>query len=255
MLKNKTAIVTGGSSGIGAAIAKRLGASGANVAVVASSDRNKAKLISDDIIAKGGAAEPFVADVRDRKSIADLVQAVTEQWSPPTILVAAAGVFSPNAIGEKQGMEVFDQTIDTNLKSVYYCIDAVVPGMAAAGGGAIVAISSVAAMVGVRQHSAYCASKAAISMMVRALALELAPQNININAVAPGNTRTPMNEPMRTDPALAGFLEALKERTPSARIFSEPEDIAEMVHLMVSPAGRAMHGSTVLMDEGISAGI
>ena len=92
-------------------------------------------------------------------------------------------------------------------------------------------------------------------MMAQTLALELAQHRININAISPGNTATPMNEGMRNDPAQAGLMNALKAATPSTRIFSDPEDVAELALFLASPAGRAMHGSSIVMDEGLSAGV
>lgn len=254
MLAGKVALVTGGSSGIGKAIARRFAAGGAKVAVVASADVSRARKAADEIKAAGGDAAGYAADVRDPAQVSELVSRVGADMGRIDLLVTAAGIFEPTPIGTGAAA-VFDRTIDTNLKAVFHCIDAVVPMMKSIGGGRIIAISSVAAQMGVNQFSAYCASKAAVSMLVRSLALELAPLNININAIAPGNTATPMNEAMRTDPAQAAFLDGLRAATPSTRIFSEPEDIAEMAWFLAGPAARAMHGSTVLMDEGISAGL
>lgn len=253
-MKNKVALITGGSSGIGQAIALRYAAAGARVAVVASSDVSKAQATVDTIRAAAGTAEGFAADVRNPDAVQDLVARVAASLGPVDILVTAAGIFLPTPIGEAD-LAVFDQTFDTNVKAVFQCVNAVVPGMKEAGGGRIVCLSSVAATLGVGGFSAYCASKAAVSMMVRALALELAPHNININAIAPGNTETPMNVGMRTDPAQAALLDGIKAATPSTRIFSSPDDIAELAFFLMSPAARAMHGSTVLMDEGLSAGM
>ncbi len=254
MLKGRCALVTGGSSGIGKAIAIRLARSGARVAAVGSSDRAKVQRTVDEIHAAGGEARAFVADVRNSVSVKQLVGQVADALGPVHVLVNAAGIFLPTPIGGG-ALEVFDRTIDTNLKAAFYCIDAVVPMMKQEKSGVIINISSVAASIGVTAHSAYCASKAAVSMLTRSLALELAPHGININAIAPGNTATPMNEAMRTDPAQAGFLESLKKATPSSRIFSQPEDIAELAYFLTTQAAQAMHGSTLLMDEGLSAGI
>jgi NAD(P)-dependent dehydrogenase (short-subunit alcohol dehydrogenase family) len=91
--------------------------------------------------------------------------------------------------------------------------------------------------------------------MTRALAIELAPHGINVNAIAPGNTATPMNEDIRTKPELASFLNAMAARTPSGQTYSSIEDMAGLVAFLVSGEARAMHGATVLMDEGFSAGL
>lgn len=250
----KRALVTGGSSGIGRATALRLATGGLEVAVVASSDVAKAQRVADEIVERGGRARAYAADVSKRDEATGLVHRVVKDLGGVDVLVNAAGIFIPNAIGVGE-VDAFDRTIDVNLKGPLYCIEAVVPHMQTAGGGRIVNIASVAATLGVKGYSAYCASKAAVSMLTRALALELAPLNININAVAPGNTATPLNEALRTDPAYATYLAGMKDKTPSQRLFSLPEDIAELVWFLTSPAAVAMHGSTLLMDEGLSAGI
>jgi 3-oxoacyl-[acyl-carrier protein] reductase len=145
--------------------------------------------------------------------------------------------------------------LNVNIRGTFLAINAAVPLMKACGGGKIVNISSVAALTGISGYSIYCATKAAISMLTRSLAIDLAPHDININAIAPGNTATPMNEDIRTDPKLASVLETMKASTPSKHVYSQPEDMAELVHYLISPAARAMHGSTLLIDEGLSAGL
>lgn len=254
MLNGKIAVVTGGSSGIGEAIAKRLGRAGATVMVVASSSVAKAEVVAEQIRSDGGDAYGFAVDVRDRLAVRALFSKIESEHGGVAILVTSAGIFLPTPIGETDP-DIFDQTIDINVKGTFHCIDAVVPGMKTAGGGHIVCLSSGADRTGVTAFSAYCASKAAVTMLVRTLALELARHDINVNSIAPGNTATPMNEGMRTDPAQRAVLESLNAATPSRRKFSEPEDIAELALFLVSPSARAMHGSSVLIDEGLGAGI
>jgi NAD(P)-dependent dehydrogenase (short-subunit alcohol dehydrogenase family) len=254
MAEARIALVTGGSSGIGQAIAVRLGRAGFKVAAVGSADPAKTQLTVDQIVEAGGEAEAFTANVSDVVAVKGLVEEVTRTYGRIDVLVNAAGVFLPTPIGDSD-VSVFDRTIDINVKGAFYCITAVAPLMIGAKSGVVINISSVAASLGVTAHSAYCASKAALSMMTRTLALELAPHGVNINAIAPGNTATPMNEGLRTDPKQAEFLEGLKKATPSMRIFSRPEDIAELAFFLTTDAARAMHGSTLLMDEGISAGV
>jgi 3-oxoacyl-[acyl-carrier protein] reductase len=101
----------------------------------------------------------------------------------------------------------------------------------------------------------YCATKAAIVMMSRALAIELAPHGISVNCLSPGNTATPMNLDIRTKPELKPFLDAMKARTPSGQTHSSAEDMANIVAFMVSDGARAMHGANILADEGFSAGM
>jgi NAD(P)-dependent dehydrogenase (short-subunit alcohol dehydrogenase family) len=254
MLQGKIALVTGGSSGIGKAIAKRFARAGARVAVVASSNMDKAKAAVAEIVADGGEAYPYVVDVRERKAVRSLVSEVERRYGTIGILVTSAGIFLPTPIGEADPT-VFDQMIDVNVKGTFHCIEAVVPSMKAAGVGRIICLSSAADRLGIAGFATYCATKGAVTMMVKSLALELAPHNININAISPGNTATPMNEGMRTDPAQRALLETLNAATPSLRNFSEAEDIAELALFLASPPARAMHGSSVLIDEGLSAGV
>jgi 3-oxoacyl-[acyl-carrier protein] reductase len=254
MLQGKVTVVTGGSSGIGKAIAKRFAQAGARVAVAASNDIGKAKAVVAEIQAAGGEAYACAVDVRDRAAVRSLVADVEKRYGTVEILVTSAGIFLPTPIGDVDPA-VFNQMVDVNIKGTFHCVDAVVPGMKKAGGGRIICLSSAADRLGIAGFATYCATKGAVTMMVKSLALELAPHNININAISPGNTATPMNEGMRTDPAQRKLLETLNAATPSQRNFSEAEDVAELALFLASPPARAMHGSSVLIDEGLSAGV
>jgi 3-oxoacyl-[acyl-carrier protein] reductase len=253
-LKGKIAVVVGGSQGIGASIAKRFAAEGARVAVVASSSRDKADAAAQQIVAAGGDAFGEVADVTRASSVNEMIARVIAREKRIDILVNSAGVFHPIAADGAQESDV-ERMIDINLKGTFMAIAAVVPHMKAARSGKIINIASVAGMMGFGGYSIYCATKAGVIAMTRALACELAPEGINVNAIAPGNTATPMNEDIRSKPELAHFLQAMAERTPSGRTYSDPEDMAALAAFLASDEARAMHGSTVLMDEGFSAGI
>ena len=251
---DRIAIVTGGSQGIGARIAERLAAEGAVVAVIASSEQAKAQRVADRINAAGGRAAAHAADVRDANAMDAMVRRVVEAEGRIDILVNCAGVFFPTPVGGTSADEV-DRIVDINLKGSFNAINAAVPHMKQVGGGKIVSIASVAGVMGIGGYSLYCATKAGIMMMTRALATELAPARINVNAIAPGNTATPMNEAIRTDPALKPMLDAMAARTPSGRTYSDPDEMAGLALYLLSDEARAMHGSTVLIDEGFSAGM
>jgi len=145
--------------------------------------------------------------------------------------------------------------IDTNIKGTWNVIDAVVPYMVDRKYGKIVTLASGAGFIGFGRYALYCASKAAIMMMTRTLAIDLAPHGININCLAPGPTTTAMTEGLRTKQEFRGELDQTLTRLRSRRGFSSPEDMAGIVVFLVSDAASAMHGSCVLADEGYTAGM
>lgn len=252
-LNGKVALVTGGSSGIGCAVAKRLASEGARVAVVASSSVAKSQTVVDEIEGAGGSAKAYAVDVRDAGAVGELVkQAEADFGQGIDILVNCAGVYYATPAGETDPADT-DKMIDINFKGVLNTINAVVPGMKERRSGKIVSISSIAALAGIANFALYCATKAAVSMLTRSLAGELGPYDINVNAVAPGNTKTSMNETFRTDPEHAEYLKAMENITPSNTKFTDPDEIAGVVLFAASDAGRAMHGSVLVMDEGITA--
>jgi NAD(P)-dependent dehydrogenase (short-subunit alcohol dehydrogenase family) len=254
ILAGTVALVTGGSQGIGKAIAERFAAEGAAVAVVASSSKDKAAKVVETL---PGAAERHLAaacDVRDGEAVKALVDEVAKRFGKIDTLVNSAGVFYPTPVGATPKLDS-DRMIGINLVGVWNLIDAVAPDMKARKSGQIINISSVAGSMGISGYSLYCGVKAAIIMMTRALALELAPSGVRVNCIAPGNTATPMNEDIRTKPELKHFLDGMTARTPSGRTYSEPEDMAAIAAFLASDESRAMHGAVVLADEGFSAGI
>ncbi len=253
-LEGKVALITGGSSGIGEAIALRFAREGARIAVTSSSDLGKAQAVADQIAAAGGAARAFVADVRDVGEVKALVARVKEAFGRIDILVNSAGVFDPTPIGETTEAE-YDRTMDINVKGTFFAINEVAPIMREQGGGKIVNLSSVTGIMGFKTFSVYCASKAAINYLTRALALELGPHNIAVNAILPGNTATPMNVKIRTEPQYEKMLEGMAAVTPSTRVYSDADDMASAALFLCSEDGRSAHGSLLLLDEGISCGI
>ncbi|SEJ95090.1 3-oxoacyl-[acyl-carrier protein] reductase [Sphingobium sp. AP50] len=252
--QDKIAVVTGGSSGIGETIARKLAEEGAVVHVVASGSLAKAQAVASSIVASGGRAEGVVADVRDSEALKTLCAGIIVEHGRIDIWVNAAGLFLASPAGDTES-DILDKMIDTNVKGTWNGVQAVVPHMKAAGGGKILNFSSVAGLTAFKGFAIYSASKAAIAMMTKVLGAELAPFNINVNAIAPGNTETPMNEAMRNDPSQAAILDAMNAMTPSNHTFSKPEEIAAAALFLVSSEARPMHGSILLADEGISAAI
>ncbi len=251
-MTGRTALVTGGSQGIGEAIARRLAADGVMVGVVASADVAKAQAVCADLPA--GRGVPYACDVRNTAAVSVLVERAEKDLGRIDILVNSAGVFYPTPAGGTDEAS-YDRMIDINVKGTWNCINAVAPVMKARGRGWIINIGSVVAAMGFGGYAVYCASKAAIVMMTRALAIELAPHGINVNCLSPGNTATPMNEDIRTQPQLKPMLDAMAARTPSGQTYSSAEDMANIVAFMVSDAARSLHGINILADEGFSAGL
>ncbi len=253
-LKDKVALITGSSSGIGKSIAEKFASEGAVVAVIASSDIQKAQVVVDGIEAAGGKAKAFTCNVGSPQAVKNTVDEVMASLGAIDILVNGAGVFYPTKLGETTEAD-FDRMLSTNIKSVFFAIDAVASIMKDKGAGKIINFSSVAAYVGSKDYGLYCASKSAVTTLTKTFALQLAPFGINVNAIAPGNTATPINEDIRTKPEFAERRAMIDAMTPSQRKFSDPEDMANAALFLASEDGRAMHGATMLLDEGRAAGM
>lgn len=251
--REKVVLVTGGSQGIGEAICKRFAAEGANVAVVASNSLEKAQGVAAAIAAAGGSARAFVCDVTSIAAINALIGEVITAFGRIDVLVNCAGVFYQTKIGQTDEA-MFDRMCDINLKGTFFTCNAVAPHMIERGSGTIINIGSTSGVIGRRDYIVYSATKAGVMHMTRAMAVALAPHGINVNAIAPGNTETPMNLHIRTEPEYAAMRETIAHRTPSKRLFADPDEIAGAALFLASADAQSMHGATILMDQGITAG-
>ena len=247
-LAGKTALVTGGSDGIGAAVCETLAREGARVAVVASRDPAKAQKVVDRILAAGGEGAAYVADVSRVEAVRRLVRDVAADFGGLDILVCAAGVLSPTPVGATDEAD-YDRMMDVNVKGVYFAVDAAAEHLKAAR-GKVVMFSSSAAFLGSAPNHVYGMSKAAIAYLAKTFTADLGSHGVNVNAIAPGMTATAMNETYRTSEATASVREYEWEHTPSTRPWSEPQDIANGVLFLVSEEGRAMQGACLVLDEG-----
>ncbi len=248
-LKGKTAIVTGGSQGIGAAIAKRYGQEGAHVAIVNHSHADRAKAVAESIRADGGTADAFAADMTKLDQIEAMVSAVTERWGSADILVNNAGLFLPTPLDDTDEA-TWDRMMDLNLKGPFFAAKAVAPGMRAKGRGKIINVSSIAGTGGFPNSTAYCVTKGGINMMTKALCLELAADGINVNALAPGNVATAMNESLRADDA---YTESMRQRTPSGAAFLDTADMVGCAVFLASDDSNQVHGQIIGVDGGWTA--
>ena len=253
-LRDRVALVTGGSAGIGEAIAMRFASEGAKIAVVASADIGKAEKVVRKIADANGVAKPFVADVSRVVEIEAMVKAVVEAFGDIHILVNSAGIVGGTPAGETSEAD-YDRIMDTNLKGTFFCINAVAPLMKARGSGHIINISSIGGLMASSGGAAYCASKSGVIYLTKSLACELAPHGIHVNAIAPGPTATPGNEHVRIDPETGKPREVDASRTLSDRAYSEADDMARAALFLASDDGRAMYGSVMVLDEGVTAAI
>ena len=215
----KNAVVTGGGSGIGQAIANRLRADGFNVATL---DLNP----SDDDLA-------YVADVTNRPQIDEALSAIRAKLGPVTVLVNAAGLDSFKKFHDVS-FERWQRVIDVNLNGVFHTVQAVLPDMLDAGWGRIVNISSSSTHSGAQYTAPYVAAKSAVNGLTKTLALEYGPSGITVNAVPPGFIDTPMLR-AAADKGFLGDVEKSIASTPVRRI-GKPEDIAAACAFLISEA-------------------
>jgi len=228
----KTAVVTGGGSGIGQAVAQRLRADGLHVAVI---DLNP----SDAEFA-------YTADVTDRTAIDDALTAIRAQLGPVTVLVNAAGLEKFKRFTDIT-FDDWQRVIDVNLNGVFHCVQAVLPDMIEAGWGRIVNISSSSTHSGQPFMSPYVAAKSAVNGLTKSLALEYGPSGITVNAVPPGFIDTPMLRKSEE----RGYLVVEKniEATPVRRI-GRPEDIAAACAFLISEEAGYITGQILGVNGG-----
>lgn len=248
-LDGKVAVVTGASRGIGRAIAERLAEHGARV-VVSSRKLEACEAVVADIHARGGNAHAMACHIGRKEDLQTLVRTTEALWGGIDILVCNAAVnpyFGPAA-----GMsdEAFDRVLATNVRSIFWLTNMVLPGMAARGGGSVIIISSVGGFQGSNKIGAYNISKAADMQLARNIAIEWGRQGIRANCIAPGLIRTDFARALWEDP---GILARTVKHSPLGRI-GEPDEIAGAAVFLASPASAFMTGQTLVIDGGRLAG-
>jgi NAD(P)-dependent dehydrogenase (short-subunit alcohol dehydrogenase family) len=242
MFQNKIAIVTGSAKGIGYGIALDLAKNGASV-VLADFDQATNEKSAAEIANKTGAKTLAVkCDVSKKEDIDNLIKTAMEKFGAVDILVNNAGVYPYKPFLEMTEAD-WDKVIDINLKSVFLASQAAAKVMK--DGSKIVQISSIASLVGFEGLTHYCASKGGINGMIRAMALELAPKKINVNAVAPGAIETPGAGGAQTGDALKQTLSVI----PWNRM-GQPADIAGAVTFLASPSADYITGQVLVVDGG-----
>ncbi|WEL23395.1 SDR family NAD(P)-dependent oxidoreductase [Candidatus Nanohalovita haloferacivicina] len=249
--EGRTAIVTGSSSGIGRAIAQKLGDEGANVVVadVRREPNQDGRTTHEMINEEGGEAVFIETDVSDEESVQDTVFQAAEKYGQIDVLVNNAGIHIPGSADETD-MEDWRKTIEVNLDGQFLCSKHVIDHMLKEDiEGDVVNIASIAGIVGYGQNAAYCASKGGVVELTREMALDYGPEGINVNSVSPGVIRTAMTEEMLEDEEQKQFIES---NTVSPRV-GEPEDIANAVAFLASSESNFVTGENLVVDGGWTA--
>lgn len=243
-LHGRVAVVTGASSGIGADIARALGAAGADVVLVGRS-ADRLGLAAKAVLDAGAGAVPVAVDLRVDDAAERVVDAALRAFGRIDVLVHSAGIYAQASLTDTTDA-ILDDHWATNVRGPFQLTRAARPHLGR--GSSIIFISSMSGHVGSANDSAYCASKGAVELLVKALAVELAPAGIRVNAVAPGNVHTPINAELITPDVEREILAT----TPAGRI-GLVTDISPAVVYLASDAAAYVHGASLAVDGGFIA--
>ncbi|HTZ54855.1 MAG TPA: SDR family oxidoreductase [Candidatus Acidoferrum sp.] len=243
-LQEKTALVTGATSGIGKATALLLGRRGAHV-IVSGRDRERGQAVVDTIRSEGGSADFVAGDLQDANAARDLAKRALAVAPTIDILVNNAGVF-PFGPTAETSEQTFDHVYDVNVKVPFMLVAELAPKMAARGGGAVINVSSMVSQFGMNGMALYGSSKAALDLLTKAWAAEFGPQGVRVNAVSPGPTRT------EGTAVMGDGIDQLAALAPARRPAS-PEEIAAAIAFLASDEASFIHGDIVNVDGGRNA--
>jgi NAD(P)-dependent dehydrogenase (short-subunit alcohol dehydrogenase family) len=255
-LEGKFAVITGGTSGIGAAIGRRFAAEGATVVLVGRNAERGAELVAE-IEGNGGSASFISGDVRDAASVEQMAAEVAGKTGHVDILVNNAGIIDFGNVID-MSIDAWDNLMNTNVRGVFLSSKFILPMMLDNGdgrGGSVINISSNLGSVGSAGVPAYCASKGAVSQLTRAMAVEHVHQGVRVNALCPGTTDTPLVRAQsveRTPEETAAASERFKMRYPVGRI-AEAEEIADAAVYLASDRSAFVVGAELMIDGGYTA--
>ena len=242
---SRVALVTGGSRGIGRAIAMNLASRGHAVAVNYSTREDAAAVVVEAIRVDGGSAEAFRADVSRSDEVVDLFDRVEKRFGRPEILINNAGITADRLLA-RLDEETWDRVININLKSVYLCSKAAMRGMLRARWGRIVSLSSVAGLSGNPGQTNYAASKAGVIALSKSLSKEIGARGITVNVVAPGFIETDLTAGLETR-----VVEQVRSGT-SLRRLGRPEEVASAVGYLASDEASYITGQVLVVDGGLA---
>jgi NAD(P)-dependent dehydrogenase (short-subunit alcohol dehydrogenase family) len=252
-LRGRSAVITGGGRGTGAAIARALAEAGASVLVAARSE-HEVERVANELTAAGGRAWAAMCDVTDPASVDALVEISSRALGRVDVLVNNAGVAFASAV-HKTGIDDWDRLFAVNARGSFLCTRAFLPGMIERGWGRIVNIASTAALRGDRYVAAYAASKHALMGLTRSVAAEVAASGVTVNAVCPGYLDTEMTRASvtriveRTGRSEAAALAAIVATNPQGRLIA-PEEVAAAVRFLCGDEASAINGEAIIMDGG-----